>query len=129
MEILENNFFSKNIDKCIVYDENKIKNLPKYFILFIEVGISSFTSTYQLKTQQIHKYIVILNFANNIIEDKKIRGIYLKDFQKRFSLNLNKNEHEIADTFVFMLVANKSYGEFTALFLDNRVSLNLNNND
>ena len=129
MEILENNFYSKNADKCIIYDENKINNLPKYFNLFIEVGISSFNSTYQHKTQQIHKYIALLNFANNIIEDEKIRGIYIKDFQNRFSLNLNKNEHEIADTSVFMLVSNNSYGEFTYRFIDNRGLLNLSNNN
>ena len=53
---------------------------------------------------------------------KKILGIYAKDFQKIFF-------HEITDTSVFMIITNKSYGEFTVLFLDNRGSLNLNNND
>ena len=129
LKMLENNFYSKNTDKCIVYDEDKIKNLPQYFNLFIEVGISSFISTYKHKTQQIRKYIAILNFANNIIEDKIIREIYEKDFKHRFYLDLNTNKGKKADISVFMLIGNNSYGEFTSRFLDNRKSLFLNNNN
>ena len=129
-KILENNFYSKKAEKCIVYDEDKIKQLPPYFNLFIEVGINSFeTSSYLHKIKQIKKYISILNFADNIIEDETVREIYKNDFQKRYNLNLNANKHAIADKSVYMLVANRSYGEFTSRFLDNRNSLNINNND
>ena len=129
MKILENNFYSKSADKCIVYDESKIKALSEYFHLFIEVGISSFDATYKHKIQQIRKYISIVNFAKNIIEDDEIRTIYKNNFKERFNLNLNSNNSQIADTVVFMLISNNSYGEFTRRFLDNRNSLNLENND
>ena len=130
LKILENNFYSKKAYKCIVYDEEKIKQLPPYFNLFIEVGINSFENTsYMHKIKQINKYISILNFADNIIENKTVREYYKNDFIKRYNLNLNANDHKIADKSVYMLVANKSYGEFTSRFLDNRNSLNINKND
>ena len=43
-------------------------------------------------------------------------------------MHLNAEAHEIADTAVFMLITNSSYGEFTHRFLDNRNSLNLSDN-
>ena len=66
-----------------------------------------------------------MNFAKNIIEDDEIRKIYKDNFKERFNLNLNSNNSQIADTVVFMLISNNSYGEFTRRFLDNRNSLNL----
>ena len=110
LEMLEKNFYSKKTDKCIVYDKNKINKLPQYFNLFIEVGMSSFSDSYSHKTQQIKKYMSIVNFADNIIDNEQIRGYYKEDFQKRFSLHLNANSHEIADTAVYMLVSNSTYG-------------------
>ena len=80
--MLENNFYSKKTNKCIVYDQKIINNLSQHFNLFIEVGMSSFVDSYRHKTQQIKKYILIVNFSENIIDDEKIRDIYMKDFQK-----------------------------------------------
>ena len=126
--MLEKNFYSRKTDKCIIYDQKKINELPQYFNLYIEVGMSSFHDSYNHKTQQIKKYMSIVNFAENIIENEQIRDYYKKDFQERFSLHLNANSHEIADTAVYMLVSNSDYGEFTTRFLDNRHSLNLEDN-
>ena len=128
LEMLEKNFYSRKTDKCIIYDQKKINELPQYFNLYIEVGMSSFHDSYNHKTQQIKKYMSIVNFAENIIENEQIRNYYKKDFQERFSLHLNANSHEIADTAVYMLVSNSDYGEFTTRFLDNRHSLNLEDN-
>ena len=128
LEMLEKNFYSKKADKCIIYDQNKINKLPQYFNLFIEVGMSSFLDSYRHKTQQIKKYMSIINFGDNIIDNEQIRSYYKKDFQKRFSLHLNADSHEIADTFVYMLVSNSYYGEFTTRFLDNRNGLKLDDN-
>ena len=126
-KILENNFYSLRADKCIVYDEDKIKKLPKYFHLFIEVFFNTFSSSYKYRLKQIQKYIEILNFGNNIIENEKIRDIYKKDFQFRYSLNLNMPNQKVAETSIFMLIFNSFYDEYTYRFLDNRNSLNLNN--
>ena len=106
----------------------KIDELLLYFILFKEVGMSSFLDSYSHKTQQIKKYMSIVNFWDNIIDSEQIRSYYKKDFQKRFSLLLNADSHEIADIFVYMLVSNSYYGEFTTRFLDNRNGLNLDDN-
>ena len=70
----------------------------------------------------------IVNFSENIIDDEKIRDIYKKNFQKRFSLHLNAKDHEIADIAIYILISNNSYGEFTFRFLDDRKSLNLAEN-
>ena len=51
------------------------------------------------------KYMSIVNFWDNIIDSEQIRSYYKKDFQKRFSLHLNADSHEIADTCVYMLVS------------------------
>ena len=73
--------------------------------------------------------MAVVNFAENIIDNEEIRCIYKKDFQSRFSLHLNKEEHEIADKAVYMLITNSDYGEFTRRFLDDRNSLNIRNNE
>ena len=127
--MLENNFYSKKVDKCILYEEERISKLPQYFNLYIEVGLSTFYDYYKHKIQQIKKYMAIVNFAENIIDNEEIRCIYKKDFQSRFSLHLNKEEHEIADKAVYMLITNSDYGEFTRRFLDDRNSLNIRNNE
>ena len=119
-KILENNFYSNKDYKCIIFDEDKIKGLPEYFHIFIEVGLNSFQATYKHKSKQIQKYISILNFGKNIIDNENIRKIYEKDFQIRYSLNLNSSNKKISDTSIFMLVFNSDYGEFTSRFLDNR---------
>ena len=103
----------------------KIDELLLYFILFKEVGMSSFLDSYSHKTQQIKKYMSIVNFGDNTIDSEQIRSYYKKDFQKSFSLHLNADSHEIADTCVYMLVSNSYYGEFTTCFLDNRNSIDL----
>ena len=129
LKMLENNFYSKKVDKCILYEEERISKLPQYFNLYIEVGLSTFYDYYKHKIQQIKKYMAIVNFAENIIDNEEIRCIYKKDFQSRFSLHLNKEEHEIADKAVYMLITNSDYGEFTRRFLDDRNSLNIRNNE
>ena len=72
LKMLENNFYSKKVDKCILYEEERISKLPQH---------------------------------------------------------LNKEEHEIADKAVYMLITNSDYGEFTRRFLDDRNSLNIRNNE
>ena len=63
------------------------------------------------KSKQIQKYISIVNFGNNIIENEDIRDFYKKDFQLRYSLDLNlaQSNNKIADTSIFMLVSNTDY--------------------
>ena len=36
LKMLENNFYSKKVDKCILYEEERISKLPQYFNLYIE---------------------------------------------------------------------------------------------
>lgn len=64
----------------------------------------------------------IVNFSKNIIDfdDETIRGIYITDLQKRFSLHLNAKGHEIEDISIYMLIFKNSYVEFIFSFLDVR---------
>jgi hypothetical protein len=72
------------------------------------------------KTKQIRKYISLINIRNNI-SDNKVKKLYIDDFAKRFSLNLNLAEGKnVSNEFVYMLISNSDYGTFTHRFLDNK---------
>ena len=108
----------KNKKCCIVYNKNKITELPDKFHLFIEVGLDVYKNEFRSKSRQIYKYISILNIEN-LIDNKSIKSIYHKNFQERYGLNFNTKQN-IADTNVYMLISNSSYEEFKKRFLDNK---------
>ena len=118
-KLLENNFYHRKSEKCcIVYNKNKITELPDKFHLFIEVGLDVYKNEFRSKSSQIYKYISILNIEN-LIDNKSIKSIYHKNFQERYGLNFNTKQN-IADTNVYMLISNSSYEEFKKRFLDNK---------
>jgi hypothetical protein len=118
-KLLENNFYHRKSEKCcIVYNKNKITELPDKFHLFIEVGLDVYKNEFRSKSRQIYKYISILNIEN-LIDNKSIKSIYHKNFQERYGLNFNTKQN-IADTNVYMLISNSSYEEFKKRFLDNK---------
>ena len=118
-KLLENNFYHRKSEKCcIVYNKNKITELPDKFHLFIEVGLDVYKNEFRSKSRQIYKYISILNIEN-LIDNKRIKSIYHKNFQDRYGLNFNTKQN-IADTNVYMLISNSSYEEFKKRFLDNK---------
>ena len=118
-KLLENNFYHRKSEKCcIVYNKNKITELPDKFHLFIEVGLDVYKNEFRSKSRQIYKYISILNIEN-LIDNKSIKSIYHKNFQDRYGLNFNTKQN-IADTNVYMLISNSSYEEFKKRFLDNK---------
>ena len=118
-KLLENNFYHRKSEKCcIVYNKNKITELPDKFHLFIEVGLDVYKNEFRSKSRQIYKYISILNIEN-LIDNQSIKSIYHKNFQDRYGLNFNTKQN-IADTNVYMLISNSSYEEFKKRFLDNK---------
>ena len=118
-KLLENNFYHRKSEKCcIVYNKNKITELPDKFHLFVEVGLDVYKNEFRSKSRQIYKYISILNIEN-LIDNKRIKSIYHKNFQERYGLNFNTKQN-IADTNVYMLISNSSYEEFKKRFLDNK---------
>ena len=107
-ELLERNFYHEKKDKCcIVYNKDKISELPDNFHLFIEVGLDVYKNEYRTKSRQIYKYISILNIENSI-DNERIKLIYHKNFQERYGLYFN-TEQDIAHTNVYMLISNSSY--------------------
>ena len=98
----------------------RIKKLPDTFHLLIETGLNVFHSEMPHKTKQIRKYISLINIRNSINDDNA-KKLYIDDFAKRFSLNLNLAKGKcVSNKFVYMLISNSDYGTFTHRFFDNK---------
>ena len=81
------------------------------------------------KTKQIRKYISLINIRNNISDDN-VKNLYIDDFAKRFSLNINLTKGKnVSNKFVYMLISNNDYGTFTYRFSDNKHYKNEKNNE
>ena len=81
------------------------------------------------KTKQIRKYISLINIRNNI-SDNKVKKLYINDFAKRFSLNLNLIKGKnVSNKFIYMLISNSDYGTFTHRFFDNKHYKNEKNDE
>ena len=74
---------------------------------------------YGKKKQQIKKYISIINLRNKI-DNQVIKEKYIDNFEKRFSLNINSENNNIAKKYVYMLISNSEYRHFTYRFLDKK---------
>lgn len=135
MNMLKNNFNKIEKNKYIYYNEEKLNNLPEKINIIIEVGLNAFADqTINNKIKQIQKYIFIFNFIN-IINDNGIREQYMKNFIKKHSLNQNlKKNEEISNKFIYLIISNSEYGQFTRVFFDKKQFKNneennlLNNN-
>jgi hypothetical protein len=135
MNMLKNNFNKIEKNKYIYYNEEKLNNLPEKINIIIEVGLNAFADqTINNKIKQIQKYIFIFNFIN-IINDNGIREKYMKNFIKKHSLNQNlKKNEEISNKFIYLIISNSEYGQFTRVFFDKKQFKNneennlLNNN-
>ena len=117
--LLKKNFHYGEEMACIVLQKEKIKELPSCFHLFIETGLNAFNNEMAHKTKQIKKYISIINMRNAIVNDK-IKKIYIEDFQRRFSLDLNSDKINIAQDYVYMLISNSDYQYFAQRFFNNK---------
>ena len=119
--MLHDNFYYDNKnDKCIVFKKDKLDKLPSSFHLLIEIELNVFTFNLGYKLKQIKKYISIINIRNKI-NISQIKNEYIKDFEKRFSLNLNSDKNNISKSFVYMIISNHSYTSFYQRFLDNKI--------
>ncbi len=135
MNMLKNNFNKIEKNKYIYYNEEKLNKLPEKINIIIEVGLNAFADqTINNKIKQIQKYIFIFNFIN-IINDNGIREQYMKNFIKKHSLNQNlKKNEEISNKFIYLIISNSEYGQFTRVFFDKKQFKNneennlLNNN-
>ena len=118
--MINEKFYHKLDYKCITFQEEELKKLPDTFHLLIETGLNVFHSEMPHKTKQIRKYISLINIRNSINDDN-IKKLYIDDFAKRFSLNLNLAEGKcVSNKFVYMLISNSDYGTFTHRFFDNK---------
>ena len=121
IKMLHDNFYYDNKnDKCIVFKKDKLDKLPSSFHLLIETGLNVFIFNLEIKTKQIKKYISIINIRNKI-NNSKIKNEYIKDFEKRFSLNLNSDKNNISKSFVYMIISNQWYSSLYQRFLDNKI--------
>ena len=128
IKMLENNFYYNQDSRCIVFEKEKLNILPDIFHLFIEVGLNAFHSDMSHKQKQIRKYISLINIRNKI-NNNIIKKIYIDDFTRRLSLNINiTNKENSANEFVYMLISNSDYSSFIHRFLDNK-SYEGENND
>ena len=118
--MINEKFYHKLDYKCITFQEEELKKLPDTFHLLIETGLNVFHSEMPHKTKQIRKYISLINIRNSINDDN-IKKLYIDDFAKRFSLNLNLAKGKcVSNKFVYMLISNSDYGTFTHRFFDNK---------
>ena len=118
--MINEKFYHKLDYKCITFQEEELKKLPDTFHLLIETGLNVFHSEMPHKTKQIRKYISLINIRNSINDDNA-KKLYIDDFAKRFSLNLNLAEGKcVSNKFVYMLISNSDYGTFTHRFFDNK---------
>ena len=121
IKMLEKNFYYNNKNnKYIVFKKDKLDKLPSSFHLLIETGLNVFIFNLEIKTKQIKKYISIINIRNKI-NNSKIKNEYIKDFEKRFSLNLNSDKNNIFKSFVYMIISNQWYSSLYQRFLDNKI--------
>ena len=71
----------------------------------------------------------LINIRNNISDDK-VKKLYIADFAKRFSLNLNLIKGKnVSNKFVYMLISNSDYGTFIHRFYNNKNYKNEKNDD
>ena len=118
--MINEKFYHKLDYKCITFQEEELKKLPDTFHLLIETGLNIFHSEMPHKTKQIRKYISLINIRNSINDDNA-KKLYIDDFAKRFSLNLNLAKGKcVSNKFVYMLISNSDYGTFTHRFFDNK---------
>ena len=118
--MINEKFYHKLDYKCITFQEEELKKLPDTFHLLIETGLNVFHSEMPHKTKQIMKYISLINIRNSIYDDNA-KKLYIDDFAKRFSLNLNLAKGKcVSNKFVYMLISNSDYGTFTHRFFDNK---------
>ena len=118
--MINEKFYHKLDYKCITFQEEELKKLPDTFHLLIETGLNVFHSEMPHKTKQIRKYISLINIRNSINDDNA-KKLYIDDFAKRFSLNLNLAKGKcVSNKFVYMLISNSDYGTFTHRFFDNK---------
>ena len=115
-KMLDNNFQRNGNKKFVVGTEKK---MPEKFNLFAEIGLNSFHNEYKKKSAQIKKYNYILNFANNI-KDNEIYKKYKEDFGHEYYYFQNKNDVIFPNDYVFLIVSNSTYAEFTHRFLDHK---------
>lgn len=130
MNMLQSNFNKNEKNKYIYYDENKLKNLPKKINLIVEVGLNAFAvNTIKNKIKQIQKYINIINFIN-VIEDNNIKKEFMENFKKQHCLNQNlKKNEEISNKFIYLIISNSEYGQFTRVFFDSKQFKNQEENN
>ncbi len=118
--MINEKFYHKLDYKCITFQEEELKKLPDTFHLLIETGLNVFHSEMPHKAKQIRKYISLINIRNSINDDNA-KKLYIDDFAKRFSLNLNLAKGKcVSNKFVYMLISNSDYGTFTHRFFDNK---------
>ena len=122
LKLIDNNFYFGKKLECIVFEKKKLNKLPDSFHLLIEVGLNVFGNGMAHKAKQIRKYTSIINVRNNIKNDK-IQKIYIKDFQRRFSLNFNSDKDKIAKHYVYMLISNSEYATFIERFYNKKKKL------
>ena len=120
-DMIKNNFYCDAQEgKCIILNKDILSKLPPNFHLFIEIGINVFDTHWPQKTKQIKKYVSLINIRNKI-KNEKIKNLYIKDFEKRFSLHLNSKINNIAKSYVYMLISNSDYATFIRRFMDNKI--------
>ena len=119
--MIENNCYYKNaLNSYIIFEKNTLEKLPDIFHLFIEIGLNVFESEINYKAKQINKYISIINLANEI-NNEKVKNIYKQQFQEYYNLNLNSQEKKEEEAFVYMIIGNTEYSNFTTRFLDKKI--------
>jgi len=129
LNMLNKKFYHNDDYKYINFKEEDLKNLPDTFHLLIETGLNMLYSEMPHKIKQIKKYISLINIRNNINDDM-IKKLYIDDFAKRFSLNINLAKGKnISNKFVYMLISNSDYGSFIHRFFDNKPYKNEKNDE
>ena len=119
--MLEDNFYHKDeLNSCIFYEKDILKELPKIFHLFIEVGLNVFKGEIDYKAKQINKYISIINLAEEI-KNEKVKKIYKRQFNEIYNLNSNSKVERENVKSVYMIIGNNEYINFQTRFLDNKV--------
>ena len=122
----EKKFYQNKDYKCIIFKEEKLKNLPDIFHLLIETGLNVYVDMSH-KVKQIRKYISLINIRKIFNNDKKL---YNDDFAKHFSLNINLEKGKnSANTFVYILISISEYFSFSHRFLDNKLYMNEKNTE
>ena len=119
-EMLKNNFYYYENNKCIAVNREKLNMLPPSFHLLIEIGIDVYSTRLEHKIKQIRKYISLINIRN-IIKNDLIKKKYINDFERRLSLHLNSKNDNTAQTYVYMVISNSDLSSFSLRFLKNKL--------